>query len=60
MNGIVAGGPQHVGVGQSKAFVDKQPHAVTAVVDPAHLDEEANVPGVVSAAMREGRVLAGA
>ncbi len=27
------------------------------VVDPAHLDEEASVPGVVRAAMREGRVL---
>jgi predicted nucleotidyltransferase len=30
------------------------------VVDPAHLDEEASVPGVVRAAMREGRVLAAA
>ena len=30
------------------------------VVDPAHLDEEAGVPGVVRAAMREGRVLAAA
>ena len=28
------------------------------VVDPVHLDEEASVPGVVRAAMREGRVLA--
>ena len=28
------------------------------VVDPAHLDEEASVPGLVRAAMREGRVLA--
>ena len=28
------------------------------VVDPAHLEEEASVPGVVRAAMREGRVLA--
>ena len=27
------------------------------VVDPAHLDEKAGVPGVVRAAMREGRVL---
>ena len=27
------------------------------VVDPAHLDEEANVPGVGRAALREGRVL---
>ena len=27
------------------------------VVDPAHLDEEASVPGVVRAAMREGRAL---
>lgn len=27
------------------------------VVDPAHLDEEASVPGVVRAAIREGRVL---
>ena len=27
------------------------------VVDPAHLDEEASVPGVVRAAVREGRVL---
>ena len=27
------------------------------VVDPAHLDEEASVPGVVRAAMREGRIL---
>ncbi len=27
------------------------------VVDPAHLDEEASVPGVVRTAMREGRVL---
>ena len=30
------------------------------VVDPAHLDEEASVPGVVRAAMREGRVLVAA
>ena len=30
------------------------------VVDPAHLNEEASVPGVVRAAMREGRVLAAA
>ncbi len=30
------------------------------VVDPAHLDEEASVPGLVRAAMREGRVLAAA
>jgi predicted nucleotidyltransferase len=30
------------------------------VVDPAHLDEEASVPGVVRAAMREGRILAAA
>lgn len=30
------------------------------VVDPANLDEEASVPGVVRAAMREGRVLAAA
>ena len=29
------------------------------VVDPAHLDEEASVPGVVRAALREGVVLAG-
>ena len=28
------------------------------VVDPAHLEEEASVPGIVRAAMREGRVLA--
>ena len=28
------------------------------IVDPAHLDDEARVPGVVRAAMREGRVLA--
>lgn len=28
------------------------------VVDPAHLDDEASVPGVVRAALREGRVLA--
>ena len=27
------------------------------VVDPAHLDEEARVPGLVRAALREGRVL---
>jgi len=27
------------------------------VVDPARLDEEASVPGVVRAALREGRVL---
>jgi predicted nucleotidyltransferase len=27
------------------------------VVDPAHLDEEASVPGLVRAAMREGRIL---
>ena len=30
------------------------------VVDPAHLDEEASVPGVVRAALREGRVLVAA
>jgi uncharacterized protein len=30
------------------------------VVDQAHLDEEASVPGVVRAAMREGRILAAA
>lgn len=30
------------------------------VVDPAHLFEEASVPGVVRAALREGRVLAAA
>ena len=30
------------------------------VVDPAHLDEEASVPGVVRAAMREGRILVAA
>ncbi len=30
------------------------------VVDPAHLDEEASVPGVVRVAVREGRVLAAA
>ncbi len=30
------------------------------VVDPAHLDEEASVPGVVRVAMREGRVLVAA
>lgn len=30
------------------------------VVDPAHLDEEASVPGVIRAAMREGRVLVSA
>lgn len=30
------------------------------VVDPAHLDEEASVPGVVRAAIREGRILAAA
>jgi uncharacterized protein len=30
------------------------------IVDPAHLDEEASVPGVVRAAMREGRVLVAA
>lgn len=30
------------------------------VVDPEHLDEEASVPGVVRAAMREGRVLVAA
>ena len=30
------------------------------VVDPAHLNEEASVPGVVRAAMREGRILAAA
>lgn len=30
------------------------------VVDPAHLDEEASVPGIVRAAMREGRVLVAA
>jgi predicted nucleotidyltransferase len=30
------------------------------VVDPAHLDEEASVPGIVRAAMREGRILAAA
>lgn len=30
------------------------------VVDPAHLEEEASVPGIVRAAMREGRVLAAA
>jgi len=30
------------------------------VVDPAHLDEEARVPGVVRAALREGRVLVAA
>ncbi len=30
------------------------------VVDPAHLDEEALVPGVVRAAMREGRILVAA
>lgn len=30
------------------------------VVDPAHLDEEASVPGLVRVAMREGRVLAAA
>lgn len=30
------------------------------VVDPAYLDEEASVPGVVRAAMREGRVLVAA
>lgn len=30
------------------------------VVDPAHLIEEASVPGVVRAALREGRVLAAA
>lgn len=30
------------------------------VVDPAHLDAEASVPGVVRAAMREGRVLVAA
>ena len=30
------------------------------VVDPAHLDEEASVPGFVRAAMREGRVLVAA
>ena len=30
------------------------------VVDPAHLDDEARVPGVVRAAMCEGRVLAAA
>ena len=29
------------------------------VVDPARLDEEASVPGVVRAALREGTVLAG-
>jgi len=29
------------------------------VVDPAHLDEEASVPGVLRVAMREGRDLAG-
>lgn len=28
------------------------------VVDPAHLDEEASVPGIVRSAMSEGRVLA--
>ena len=30
------------------------------VVDPAHLDEEASVPGVVRAPMREGRILVAA
>lgn len=30
------------------------------VVDPTHLDEEASVPGVVRAALREGKVLANA
>lgn len=30
------------------------------VVDPTHLDEEASVPGVVRAALREGAFLAGA
>jgi predicted nucleotidyltransferase len=30
------------------------------IVDPAHLDEEASVPGIVRAAMREGRVLVAA
>ena len=30
------------------------------VVDPAHLDDEASVPGVVRAAMREGRILVAA
>ncbi len=30
------------------------------VVDPAHLDEEASVPGVVRAALREGRILVAA
>jgi predicted nucleotidyltransferase len=30
------------------------------VVDPAHLDEEASVPGIVRAAMSEGRILAAA
>jgi len=29
------------------------------VFDPAHLDDQANVPGVVRAALREGVVLAG-
>jgi uncharacterized protein len=28
------------------------------VVDPAHLDDEASVPGVVRVALREGRVIA--